>query len=69
MNQEDERLSRLEEQATHQTRATEELSEQVALQWQTIDTLTRKLDRLTERFLALEEASVEAPPVTRPPHF
>jgi len=29
----------------------------------------QKLDRLTERFLTLEEQSLEAPAITKPPHF
>jgi SlyX protein len=28
-----------------------------------------KLSQLTERFLSVEEASLEAPAITRPPHY
>jgi SlyX protein len=69
MSQTDERLARLEEHAAHQARTIDELSVEIARQWKIIDAMQVKLDRLTERFLALEEASVEAHPVNRPPHF
>lgn len=69
MSQTDERIAALEEHAAHQARAIEDLSEQLARQWKVVDALQTKLGRLTERFLALEEASVEAHPVSRPPHF
>jgi SlyX protein len=69
MNQTEERLSRLEEHAAHQANTIEELSDQLASQWQTISNLQTKLDRLTERFLSLEETSLEAPAITKPPHY
>ncbi len=69
MSQTEDRIARLEEHAAHQARTIEELSGEVARQWKIIDALQVKLDRLTERFLALEESSVEAHPVSRPPHF
>lgn len=68
MNDE-ERLVKLEELAAHQAKVIEELSDQLADQWKTIEQMRMKLDRLTERFLELEEASREAAPVTRPPHY
>lgn len=69
MTETDERISKLEELAAHQMRTIEELSEQLAQQWKTIDSLQLRLTRLTERFLVLEEASQEAPPITKPPHY
>jgi SlyX protein len=65
----EERLVRLEELAAHQTKVIEELSDQLAEQWKVIEQTRAKLDRLTERFLSLEESSLEAPPITRPPHY
>ncbi|CAD7030029.1 SlyX superfamily protein [Pseudorhizobium endolithicum] len=65
----DERIMRLEELAAHQTKVIEELSEQLAEQWEVVEQTRAKLDRLTERFLLLEETSLEAPPITRPPHY
>jgi SlyX protein len=64
-----ERISRLEEHAAHQAKTIDELSDQIAEQWRVIEQLRSKLDRLTERFLTLEEGSVEAPAITRPPHY
>ncbi|WP_436255148.1 SlyX family protein [Neorhizobium sp. LjRoot104] len=65
----EERLIKLEELAAHQTKMIEELSDQLAEQWKVMEQTRAKLDRLTERFLSLEESSLEAPAVTRPPHY
>jgi len=64
-----ERIARLEEHVAHQANSIEELSDQLAEQWHVVEQLRTKLDRLTERFLVLEEGSLEAPAVTRPPHY
>ncbi len=69
MDTQEERITRLEETAAHQTRVIEELSDQLAEQWKVVEQTRAKLDRLTERFLSLEEQSLEAPAVTRPPHY
>ncbi|MCF3642936.1 SlyX family protein [Rhizobium sp. TRM95111] len=63
------RIAVLEEHVAHQARAIEELSDQLAEQWKLVGQMRDKLDRLTERFLSLEEQALEAPPVTRPPHY
>lgn len=63
------RIARLEEHVAHQANTIEELSDQLTEQWRVVEQLRSKLDRLTERFLALEEGSLEAPAVTRPPHY
>lgn len=63
------RIARLEEHAAHQAKTIEELSDQLAEQWRVVEQLRTKLDRLTERFLVLEEGALEAPAVTRPPHY
>ena len=65
----EERLVKLEELAAYQTKVIEELSDQLAEQWKVMEQTRAKLDRLTERFLSLEESSLEAPAVTRPPHY
>ena len=65
----DERLVALEIRHAEQERTIAELSEQLAEQWKTIDRLQRKLDALTERFLALEERAAPETPVTKPPHW
>lgn len=63
------RLTTLEIRAAEQERTVEELSSQLAEQWKTIDRMQKKLDALTERFLALEEQAAPDVPVTKPPHW
>jgi SlyX protein len=63
------RLVKLEELAAHQAKVIEELSDQLAEQWKVIEQTRLKLNRLAERFSTLEEASLEAPAITRPPHY
>ena len=69
MSDETNRLTQLEETIAHQTKTIEELSDQLAEQWKVVEQTRAKLDRLTERFLSLEEQSLEAPAITRPPHY
>ncbi len=69
MTDQEERLLRLEETVAHQSRVIEELSDQLAEQWKVAEQTRAKLDRLTERFLSLEEQALEAPAITRPPHY
>lgn len=64
-----ERLTRLEETVAYQAKTIDELSDQLAEQWKVLEQTRTKLDRLTERFLSLEEASLEAPAITKPPHY
>jgi SlyX protein len=63
------RLTTLEIRAAEQERTIEDLSGQVAEQWKTIERMQKKLDALTERFLALEEQTAPDVPVTKPPHW
>lgn len=63
------RITRLEETIAHQSLTIEEMSSEIATQWKTIDQMQVKLDRLVEQFRALEDATLEAPPVARPPHY
>jgi SlyX protein len=65
----EDRLVRLEELAAHQAKVIEELSDQLAEQWKVLEQTRAKLSQLTERFLSVEEASLEAPAITRPPHY
>lgn len=69
MNHAEDRIIRLEETVAHQAKTIEELSDQLAEQWKVVEQTRAKLDRLTERFLSLEEQSLDAPPITRPPHY
>lgn len=63
------RLVQLEELAAHQAKVIDELSDQLAEQWKVVEQTRAKLDRLTERFLTLEESTHEAAPAARPPHY
>jgi SlyX protein len=63
------RLTTLEIRAAEQENTIEELSGQIAQQWTVIERMQRKLDALTERFMALEEQSASDVPITKPPHW
>jgi SlyX protein len=65
----DERLTTLEIRNAEQEKTIEELSGQVAEQWKVIERLQKKVDTLTERFLALEEQSAPGHETTKPPHW
>ncbi|SSC65832.1 SlyX family protein [Ciceribacter selenitireducens] len=69
MADQEDRILRLEETVAHQARVIEELSDQITEQWKVVEQTRAKLDRLTERFLSLEEQALEAPAITRPPHY
>ncbi len=69
MSDEQSRITKLEETVAYQAKTIEELSDQLAEQWKLVEQTRQKLDRLTERFLTLEEQSLEAPAITKPPHF
>lgn len=68
MNEEP-RIIQLEISCAEQEKTIQELSAQIAEQWKIIDKMQRKLDALTQRFLALEEQSAPDVPVTKPPHW
>lgn len=63
------RVTSLESRAAEQEREIEELSGQIAEQWQVIDRLRRQVEVLADRFLALEDQTRPDIPVTRPPHW
>lgn len=63
------RLTTLEIRAAEQDRIIEELSGEIAEQWKVIERLQKKLDALTDRFLALEEQSAPAHEAAKPPHW
>ena len=65
----DNRIARLEMIVAEQERTIEELSGQIAEQWTVVEKLRKKLDLLTERFLAVEEQAGPDVPVTKPPHW
>jgi len=63
------RLTTLEIRVAEQERTIEELSGELAEQWKVIERLQKKVEALTDRFLALEEQA--APPIeaAKPPHY
>ncbi|UHS62734.1 SlyX family protein [Agrobacterium vaccinii] len=63
------RIIALEETVAHHAKTIEELSDQLTEQWKVVEQTRAKLDRLTDRFLNLEEQSLEAPAITKPPHY
>jgi len=69
MAEDSSRITRLEEMVAHQAKTIDELSDQLAEQWTVVEQTRAKLDRLTERFLSLEEQSMDAPAITKPPHY
>lgn len=69
MTTDQDRLLALEETVAHQSRVIDELSDQLAEQWKVVEQMRSKLDRLVERFINLEEQSMDAPAITKPPHY
>jgi SlyX protein len=69
MSDEQSRITTLEELVAYQAKTIEELSDQVAEQWKVVEQTRLKLDRLAERFLMLEEQTLDAPAITKPPHY
>jgi SlyX protein len=69
MSDEQSRITALEETVAYQAKTIEELSDQIAEQWKVVEQTRQKLDRLAERFLTLEEQSLDAPAITKPPHY
>ena len=65
----DDRLTSLEIRAAEQEHTIEELSNQLTEQWRIIERMQKKLDALTERFLALEESASPDVPASKPPHW
>ncbi|MER2536157.1 MAG: SlyX family protein [Rhizobiaceae bacterium] len=63
------RLTTVEMRLAEQERTIEELSAQLAEQWKVVARMQKKLDTLTERFLAVEEQVAPDIPVTKPPHW
>lgn len=68
MSSED-RLAALEMRAAEHERTIEDLSGQIAEQWTIIERMQKKLDTLTDRFLALEEQTAPAFEAAKPPHW
>lgn len=64
-----ERLTALEELTAHQARTIDELSGEIARQWEAIEALQRQVRVLVERFAAIEEMATGEPESRPPPHW
>ena len=62
-------LDRMQEMLAHHEKTVEELSTQLADQWRVISQMENQLEVLTRRFVSLEENSLPAPEITKPPHY
>lgn len=60
-----ERINDLESHVAHLERAQQEMSDQMAAQWDQIDRLTRTMELLHRKMTSLEPAHE----VTKPPHY
>lgn len=69
MSDQELRITQLEEVIAYQAKTIDELSDQLTAQWKVVEETRYKLERLTERFMTLEEETGEAPANTRPPHY
>lgn len=63
------RIDAMEELIAHHENTIEDLSAQLANQWAIITDMESKLLVLTKRFVSLEEASLPAVEITKPPHY
>jgi SlyX protein len=63
------RTTTLEIRSSEQEKTIEELSGQIAEQWKVIERLQKKVDTLTQRFLALEEQTAPTIEAAKPPHW
>jgi SlyX protein len=63
------RIVALEELTAHQAKVIDELSGEIARQWEVIRALERRLDAMSERFATLEDAAAAPPESRRPPHW
>ena len=64
-----ERLADMEIYAAHQEHTISELSDTVSEQWAAITKLIRRVDRLQERFITVEEEVQSVLPDRPPPHY
>lgn len=63
------RLEDLEVLSAHQAQTIEDLSQELARAFETIDQLRRGLTALGQRFQELEDTATPRAEITRPPHY
>jgi len=59
--------SSLEEHISHHAAAIDDISKEMARQWDTIRRLEAKLDRIIDHLKAMQEEADSAPPASNPP--
>ncbi len=64
-----ERFEALELHIAHQQQTIDELSDALAEQWRTIDSLRRQFARLDERIEEIQPPGSQSVPVDKPPHW
>ncbi len=69
MNKPDNAYDDMQEMLAHHEKTIEELSAQLAGQWKTISDMESKIYVLTKRLVAVEDSSLDAPHVDKPPHY
>ncbi len=69
MQETDKTTDGMEEMLAYHEKTIEDLSVQLAKQWDLIATMENKITVLTRRFASLEENSLPAPHITKPPHY
>ncbi len=69
MRKTDKTTDGMEELLAHHEKTIEDLSAQLAKQWDMIARMENKITVLTRRFATLEENSLPAPHNTKPPHY
>ena len=63
------RLEDLEVLSAHQSQTIEDLSQELARAFETIDQLRRGLTALGHRFRELEDSATPRAEITKPPHY
>ena len=69
MQKKEKTIGAMEELLAHHEKTIEDLSVQLAKQWDIIATIENKVTVLTKRFATLEENSLPSPHVAKPPHY
>ena len=63
------RIEALEVRIAHQDRTIEDLNALITDQWRRIESLTKQIERMTERLQRVEDTSPPDAPDPPPPHY
>jgi len=64
-----ERLNRLEESFAHHDTTVQDMSGEIAKQWQTLESLVRRMAELEEKIEAVRDAGPAPAADVKPPHY